>query len=371
MFLQSEAVQNAWRELRGAEEEAESGGERRGGQLDRFRHVVPVTVTQQSFYIDFGGEEEVGEEPVEEVRGVAGGVGDAWRPSSELLRWEVGSDGSPLVHSVFLAAETVPGLRRLRDESLLLSPANASNTLALTAWALPVDGLLDAARDTTRLHLGVVRMRGSAAPTVRLTGIPEGAPLVFSLPYYGAMALLRDEEAMTPATATALVAALLTTYGFTDTEVDAYLAHWREGDSTVLPIPTAVVRTAQARLATLYAGEASRARPNLAALIAAKPSIPVPDYVTAMLAEIDVLLEHEANATGVEAKFLAARAAARLARRIAEDEGTIGALYYPDEHRATIYLPLFLPLMLTLFRMGREEWREYREARQASKEKSA
>jgi len=353
VIVQSESVTQL---LAGGHRVAEADG---SPLATRGRFVRPVVIAQHWFCIDFGDGVCTYDGAVQEGQAVRGGD-HTWSSSADLFQWESARDGSPLLHPVFIAADTVPGLKRLRNESLTLSAANASNTLALTTWALPVDGLNDAARDVTRLHLGIVRLCGSAAPTVHLANVEPGRPLVFSLPYYGAMILLRDGETMTPASSTALVAALLATYGFTQAEVDGYLAHWREGAPDVLPIPSTVVRTAQARLADLFVAEASRARPNLAALIAAKPSIPVPDYVTEMLDEIGVLLEHAANVSAVNARFVAARAAARLARRVAEDEGTIGALYYPDEHRATIYLPVFLPLILSLIRTAREEWRRYR-----------
>ena len=48
----------------------------------------------------------------------------------------------------------------------------------------------------------------------------------------------------------------------------------------------------------------------------------------------------------------------------------LAMLYFPDEHKYAIYLPLFLPVLLPVITGLRAEWRHLREKRALAKTKA-
>lgn len=64
------------------------------------------------------------------------------------------------------------------------------------------------------------------------------------------------------------------------------------------------------------------------------------------------------------------RDAVRYAEQAFFDEKMVSLLYFPDEHKYGVYMPLFGPLLLPLVMAGLREFQVFRTARKMMKKKS-
>ncbi|GAQ03423.1 GPI transamidase component PIG-S [Aspergillus lentulus] len=120
--------------------------------------------------------------------------------------------------------------------------------------------------------------------------------------------------------------------------------------TTPTPLPFRLQTLIRVRAATLLLS-ASSTMGSLARLTESLPSIPIPANVAA---SVSTTLAHLASACAhlSEGRFEAALASARVAETEAErsffEKSMVGQMYFPDEHKVAVYLPLLGPIGVPL-----------------------
>jgi len=143
--------------------------------------------------------------------------------------------------------------------------------------------------------------------------------------------------------------------------------------STPSSLPFRLQTLIRIRAATLLLS-ASSTMGSLARLTQSLPSIPIPATVAT---SVSTTLSHLASACSdlKEGRFSAALASARIAEKEAErsffDKSMVGQMYFPDEHKVAVYLPLLgpigVPLIIGLIKELKRvvvEWKKGRSTKQ-------
>ncbi|KAI9702327.1 MAG: GPI transamidase component [Candelina mexicana] len=139
--------------------------------------------------------------------------------------------------------------------------------------------------------------------------------------------------------------------------------------STPPSLPLRLLTLSRVRSASLLLS-ASSTLGSLARLALALPSISIPQSVAS---SVDLTLNHLNAACSDlrEGKFESALYNARISEREAEkgffEKSMVGQVYFPDEHKVAVYLPLLgpvgVPLVMGLLKEGRRVWRGWRGGR--------
>lgn len=115
---------------------------------------------------------------------------------------------------------------------------------------------------------------------------------------------------------------------------------------------------------------ASSTMGSLANLTVALPSIAIPETVSSAVDTTLNHLRHTCNAMK-EGKFKEALENARIAEAEAErgffEKSMVGQVYFPDEHKVAVYLPLLGPIGVPLIMSALKECRRWRSARTGQK----
>lgn len=120
--------------------------------------------------------------------------------------------------------------------------------------------------------------------------------------------------------------------------------------STPTSLPFRLQTLIRIRAATLLLS-ASSTMGSLARLTESLPSIPIPATVAS---SVTTTLSHLSSACGYlrDGRFQSALASARVAETEAErsffEKSMVGQMYFPDEHRVAVYLPLLGPIGVPL-----------------------
>lgn len=141
-------------------------------------------------------------------------------------------------------------------------------------------------------------------------------------------------------------------------------------------LPLKLLTLTRLRSASLLLS-ASSTLGSLARLTLALPSIPIPLSVAS---NVDRTLSHLRQACGAlrDGRFHAALVSARIAEDAAEkaffEKSMVGQVYFPDEHKVAVYLPLLgpvgVPLIIAALKEGGRLWRGWVEWRRRGREKA-
>jgi len=112
---------------------------------------------------------------------------------------------------------------------------------------------------------------------------------------------------------------------------------------------------------------------SLARLTLSLPSIPIPKTVAASVSR-SISHLHNTCSDLKEGKFKSALSNARIAEYEAEkgffEKSMVGQVYFPDEHKVAVYLPLLgpigVPLIMALVKEGRRVLNNWKKRRVAS-----
>ncbi|KAL9006634.1 MAG: hypothetical protein Q9188_000594 [Gyalolechia gomerana] len=137
-------------------------------------------------------------------------------------------------------------------------------------------------------------------------------------------------------------------------------------------IPLQLQTLTRVRAASLLLS-ASATMGSLARLTVALPSIAIPETVSRA---VDVTLEHLEKTCNTlkDGRFAAALENAKIAETAAErgffEKSMVGQVYFPDEHKVAVYLPLLgpvgVPLIMSALKEIKRIWTAYRSKNQVS-----